>query len=145
MTKKKSKIAKAGSKGYKVKKPPMPMKTFNTGRMVFNYMVAKKLQAHFEAQGNPIQLHFGGLIQGYDDWFEEMNIDQDEFDAVRARAVDEKNLDNTVQELIPKFGEQWRKFMTQANKKMIETMQEANPLAVRKLMDGFKSRLKEKA
>lgn len=144
MTRKKSKIAKAGAEKYKVSKPVPPTKQFNIGKQVFNYLVAHKLKGHFEAQGNPIQLHFSGLVQGYDDWFDALGIEQDEFDAVRARTVDDKNLDDEVQELIPKFEEQWRKFLVGVNDKMIVSINKADPMAVRALMEGFKSRLKEK-
>lgn len=140
---KKSKIAKAGAEKFKVSKP-MPQKTFNIGKMVHDYLVAFKLQAHFANQGNPIQLHFGGLINGYDDWFTALGIEQDEFDAVRARSVDQKKLDELVAELIPKFEDQWKKFLTKADKEMITRIQDANPLAVRALMDGFKQKLKER-
>lgn len=142
---KKSKIAKAGADKYKMDKPPtIPMKPFNIGKQVFNYFIALKLQAHFTNQGNPIQLHFGGLVQGYDDWFEALVISQEEFDAVRARAVDEKNLDDEVRKLIPKFEEQWRKFLGKVDNKMLTLMSEADPMKVKALMDGFKSKLKEK-
>jgi hypothetical protein len=63
---------------------------------------------------------------------------------VRSKAVDEKNLDEEVKKLIPKFEEQWRKFLGSMDEKTLTLMSEADPMKVKALMDSFKSKLKEK-
>lgn len=119
---------------------PIPGVEFDVGKMVFNYLVAFHLQRHFVETGHPMQMHFGGIINGYDDWFTALSIGQDQFDMVYEK-IPRDTLKSAVEDLIPKFKAQYDKEMGGEGKIMIPGQE---PKSSKALMDGFKDLLREK-
>ena len=116
---------------------PLPGVSFDVGKMVFNYLIAVHLQRHFVSIGHLLQYHFGGIINGYDDWFSAVKIDQDQFDMVFEKIPRDK-IKAAVEDLIPKFLSQYDKQISGAGKLAVPGQA---PKSSKALMDDFKKML----
>jgi hypothetical protein len=118
----------------------IPAATFDVGKMVFNYMVAVLLKRHYTETGHGLQIHFGGIVHGYDDWFEVLNIDQDKFDMVYDK-IPRNEIKDEVERVIPIFDEQWDKQIEGKGKLILPGQ---SPDTAKTMMDDFKKILNQR-
>lgn len=142
MSKKKRRVPSTSPQARKNPRNLVGDVTFNISKAVNDYVIAKRLHAHFMTKGHPIQLHFGGIVFGYDDWFELLQISQDKFDEVQVK-LDKKAMEDEIERLIPIFEEQWQKFIG-SGQPLVLLPGEVNPVEMKSQMDVFKNKLEGK-
>jgi len=98
---------------FKKEKSPPPVQ-FDLGQMVWNYVLAKRIlnlfmQLEREAIDGIKRIEmrdsanwFSGVLKGYDDWFEELKIDQERFDEVQ-ELVDVGELRGQAQKVVKRI------------------------------------------
>lgn len=107
---------------------------------MFNYMVAFHLQRHYAEIGHGMQIHFGGIVNGYDDWFRVLNIDQEKFDMVYDK-IPRNEIKDEVERTIPIFNKQWDTQMKGVGKIVLPGQ---SPGTAKAMMDDFKRTLNQR-